>query len=624
MGLFRRKRTEEFDDSEWADLDKLLPKDELAEKNISAPKKTAEKISKKPEKKAKEAPEKTDKAPLEKERPSTAPKDKQPVENVSESKKAKTPLETPSIDDEVAELEAEVRREDANEYEAPIVVQRKLIAAFLYGNSVLEKSNVVLRASDEAMVLAGIRDGRITEKDEKSLLYSIVDPIKRFGEDGVDRRLGYAERERRILSYMTGSGFNGWEATDGVTIQAFLKRFPLPADFEAASEGFMRVIRTHGNELGAAEYAKAMENFKKQVYGLRKIYSEQLALLKKKAMEQIKTEAGLIEVSQAEARLILSKTVLSGDALVQGPIERKLTTQALYRNGLIPKWKLDFEGLEIALSSAFKLGTRDIILAYTKVNNRCLVRSYYRNTAQGIWRYLPDYALKTAKNGKDEIWCGPGYAEEMFNLPAELQEKLSEIVAKGLVTTIDDPEFLFVGTAKSYPSVEEYLKLRREGKLEGGVYTEVAARPTIVLVEASRERLEPSKVVVSDPEKRPNFKEKLFEWQTQTTLYGKVKAECFPSQDGKLHYTIMEDHKHHAFVSGVDVVSKVTEFGLRSEWVYAGNLSTPIYVSDKFADGYGDESDSKGNQIGMWKNYVSKIGLIQDYQRSKMDRKKVV
>ncbi len=617
MGFLRRKKTEDFDDGEWADLDKLLSKEELSEKmSEKTSVKTSDKIRVAEEKKVD-----SKKNDL-KEDNSKDDEKKEVFKKAPAIKKAS--VKEPTIEEEVAELEEEVKREDALEYESPIVVQRKLVAAFLYGHSVLEKSNVVLRASDEALVLSGMRDGRITEKDEKELLMAILDPIKKFGEDGVDRRLGYAEKERRILSYMTGSGFNGWEATDGVTIRAFMKRFPLPADFEAAAEGFMRVIRLHGNEIGVSEYAKAMENFKNQVYGLRKIYAEQLAILKKKAMEQVRTEAGLIEVSQAEARLILGKTVLSGDALVQGQIERKLTTQALYRNGLIPKWKLELEGLEIALSAVFKLATRDVILAYTKVGEKMLVRSYYRNNSQGVWRYLPDYAMRENKAGKSEIWCGVGYAEEMFNLPAELQEKLSEVAAKDPVLTIDDPEFLFVGTAKAYSSVDEYLKLRREGKLEGDVYTEVAARPTLILSEVSRTRLEPKKVIISDPEKRPNFKEKLFEWQTQTTLDGKVKAECIASNDRTLRYTIMEDNKHRAWVSGVDTVSKITQFGLRAEWIYVGYLTTPLYVSLSLADDFGDESDKKGNYIGMWKHYVSKIGLIQEYQRSKMDRKKVV
>lgn len=532
-------------------------------------------------------------------------------------------LET-AIEEEVEALEKEARTEDAPEVEAPIVVQRKLIAAFLYGTSVLEKRNVVLNASDEAMVLSGMRDGRITDKDAKNILKAIKDPIKKYGEDGVDRRLGFAERERRILAYMTGAGFNDWEQTDGVSLKEFVKKYPMPADFEAAAEGFLKIIRAHSDEAGFSEYVKAMENFKQQVYGLRKVYSEQINVLWKKAAEQIKTEAGLIEVSPAEARLLMYKTILFGDALVQGQMERKLTTQALIRNGLAPKWKLDFEGQKIALSGAFKAGTREVVIAYTEVGEKMVARSYYRDTGYPVWRYLPDYALKKNKAGKEEIWCGIGYAEEMFNLPAEMQAKLSEIATRGTLKTIDEPEFLFVGTAKAYSSVEEYLKVRREGKLEGEVYTGVAARPRTLLSEPSRHRLKPSELKVEKMDFKPNFKAKLFDWQMQTALFGKVKVECFPSMDGSLKWTFVEDSKHRAWISAVDAFSAVTSTGLRAEWVFTGDLSTPVFVTRVAADGFGDENEVRGNYIGMWGTYVEKIQLVKEYLRSKMDRKKVL
>lgn len=611
--------TEEIEEQKAAEKaekerEETLRKAEI--ERMEAEKKAAEE-RKAIEKAAKEAKRAEKEAEKERKAAEKAKKEAEEAERLAAEEEA-------AIEEEISELEEEVQKEDAPEVEPPIVVQRKLIAAFLYGNSVLEKRNVVLNASDEAMVLSGMRDGRITDKDAKSILKAIKDPIKKYGEDGVDRRLGFAEKERRILAYMTGLGFNDWEQTDGVSIKAFSQKYPMPADFEAAAEGFLKVIRKHSTDEQFAEYVKAMENFKQQIYGLRKIYAKGIKDLWHKAAEQVKTEAGLIEVSPAEAKLLMYKTVLFGDALVQGQIERKLTTQALIRNGLAPKWKVTFDGQKIALSKAFKDATRDVIIAYTEVGEKMIARSYYRDSGQGVWRYLPDYALKTNKAGKEEVWTGIGYAEEMLNLPAELQAKLSEIVSKGLLKTLNDPEWLFVGTAKSYPSVEEYLKVRREGKLSGEVYTEVAPRPMIALAEPSRHRLKVSELKVSSMDLKPNFKEKLFDWQIQTTLYGKVKAECFPSMDGSLRYTFFEDSKHRAWIAAVDAFSEVTSTGLRARWAFAGDLATPIFVTRVAADGFGDENELKGNYIGMWSTYVEKIPLVKEYLRSKMDRRKVL
>lgn len=622
MGFLRRRQIEEFDDNEWSDIDSLLKdeKETLGGRRKRAAKKATAKVKQKAEE--------------------SEVKQKEVKQARQEKKKLETEAEMAR---EVAELEAE-EPEMLVESEPQAVVQRKLIAAFLYGPGVFDKTDVVLKENDEELVLSGMRDGRITEAAARDLLFSIKDPIKKYGEDGVDRRLGYAEKERRILSYMTGRGFNGWKQTDGVTIREFSKKFPLPMDFEAAGNGFLKVIRGHSSEKGFYEYVKAMRNFKEQIYGLRRLYAREIANLQRRSAEQVTTEAGLIEVGQAEARNMMNSTIVRGEMWVDGAIERRLTTQVLLRNGLIPRWKLYFDGKEIALSGAFKVGTRDVVIGYVRISDgdasetaagmvvggkpsaRMVARTYYRNGPTGVWRYLADYVVKDFSGKKSEIWPGVGYAEEMFRLPAELQAKLSEVAEKGMVEfSADEPEFLFAGTAKKYSSVEEYLKLRRKNELVGEVYTEVASRPLVALSGTSRMRLNPEKLTISEISQKPDFRRKLDEWQISTTLYGRLVVECFPSVDGSLKYIFAEDRRNRAFLIGVDAAeSEVTSTGLRANWIFAGDLATPLYVAKNMADGFGDETETKGQYIGMWKNYVSKIKLIREYQRSKLDRKKVV
>ena len=67
--------------------------------------------------------------------------------------------------------------------------------------------------------------------------------------------------------------------------------------------------------------------------------------------------------------------------------------------------------------------------------------------------------------------------------------------------------------------------------------------------------------------------------------------------------------------------TKLTSTGLRAEWAYPGDLATPVYERVTKSDGYGDDADQKGGYISMWDKYVSKLGIIKDYLRAKLDRK---
>lgn len=548
----------------------------------------------------------------------------------------KLPLKAKEIEREVmksAEVEPPMVVEETDEEYEPEphekedidVLKDKLVAGFLYGPGQLEKPRVNVSRDDTNAVLSGIRDGRYGRKAQRDLIKSLKSPVERFGEDGVDRRLGVAaEKERRILAYHTGIGFSNWRETDGVSIKEFLKKYPLPQDFDAASEGFLGVIRKSSGDVTYADYVSAMENFKWQIYGIRQDYFEALKLLVRKSEEQITTATGLIELDQVASREIIGSTRIEGDAWIEGSLERKLTIPVILRNKLVPKWKLELEDAVLAFSTAYKMPTRDVILAYVLKDSFWKLRSFYRNALDGVWRYLPDYAMRQTASGKTEMWCGQAYAEEMLILPAALQMRLSEIAEKGYAhTLVDNAEFIFAGTALRYGSLKEYLETRSLARLSGALYAEVAARPTVVFGKPSKVKQKPSEVGVAseDHGSQPDFSSTVHEWVSPTGLNGKVRATSFFSKDGKLEYVFYEDNQHRAWLGQVEVKSSLTSTGLRAEWAYPGDLATPVYERTVKSDGYGDDADQKGGYISMWGRYVSRLAIIREYLRAKLDRK---
>ena len=222
-----------------------------------------------------------------------------------------------------------------------------------------------------------------------------------------------------------------------------------------------------------------------------------------------------------------------------------------------------------------------------------------------------------------EIFCGVGYAEESLVLPAEIQKRLTEVAEeKPLRGLIDASEFLFVGTAVRYDNPAAYLEARRERQLVGSVYGEVEMKPAVVFGTTGKFKTKPTELLVEDEAASPDFSHVEFTWTMNTGMYGKITATSFVSRDATLLYTFFEDSKQRAWLANVELLtSEVTSTGLRSEWAYAGDLGTALYVPVRKSDGYGEDDDMRGGHISMWKRYVSRIPMVKEYLRAKLDRK---
>jgi len=333
-------------------------------------------------------------------------------------------------------------------------------------------------------------------------------------------------------------------------------------------------------------------------------------------------EIGLVKTNESEVKKILKATTIRGDAWIKDRIERRLSTQILLRNGLHPRYKITFSGIPMTFSGSFRVGTRDVIIGYIEFNGETVARSYYRNNSQGIWRYLPDYALRRNNAGRSEVWCGQAYADEMLILPALLQKELTAIAAEGLIKNIiDEPEFLFVGTAKRYESMKEYLAYRKEGQLTGDIYQEVSTRPTVVFSGGNKTKSRPTDLVIEDENARPDFSRAISEWSMSTGLFGKITAYSYLSKDLSLEYVFRRRPKT-ACLSPLHRYQKATSPPLVSILNGLTPATYPLHFMNYCkSDGFGDDNDIKGGYICMWKKYISKITIVKEFLRAKMDHK---
>jgi hypothetical protein len=57
--------------------------------------------------------------------------------------------------------------------------------------------------------------------------------------------------------------------------------------------------------------------------------------------------------------------------------------------------------------------------------------------------------------------------------------------------------------------------------------------------------------------------------------------------------------------------------GVRKKWVKGENLTTPAYEYFTQDGGYGNTSKTNGRYVDMFKNYLSKVPVIQEYCKSR-------
>lgn len=488
--------------------------------------------------------------------------------------------------------------------------QDKIIATVMRGNTdIIGQHEVMIRHSDREAFLSAIQSGAYGMPEWRNLISHIAGPTNLppeyrkttdqiFAEMSTGKKADASRerQEKRILAYMTGLGFEGYNGASGESVKKFLSKFPEPMDFEEASNAFMHSLSKVNTPAKYQEYEKSMADFKNRVYGKKQEYWEQVKSL------------------QHEAQCLSAK--VEGDPFVSHGRTYQLTPEHLLKNSLAPAYDFNIEGTQIGLSKAFDDGDgHDACIAYVHTKDGIKARTYYRSRSAGMWRYLPDYL--PSGNG---YWYGKGNAEESLSLPFGLQSKLNEIISSGNKAKIghDNPDFFLLGTAKRYNDFYEYGEGLRNHTLRGDQYQEVSNFPELNLGKLSQSKEYPGLVgesLMSGP-KEPDYTRELDSYNMRHEMYGTVKVRLYKSKDGALNYTMCETGQggsKKAWVGSIEAVSPISSTGCRTEWVSMGDVGTPLYEYDSQDGGYGDYTDTKGSYVSMWKNYISKMPLIRKY-----------
>lgn len=305
-----------------------------------------------------------------------------------------------------------------------------------------------------------------------------------------------------------------------------------------------------------------------------------------------------------------------------------LTRTNLKEHGLYPYYKIDIANTKpIHTSVPFLIADdRVAFLAYTDYGSRygLVARIFYRSNSQGIWRFLPAYRIE--ENGDIHYVKWSSTTDSMVNLAFPLQSALTKLARRGkpVVPRGINSDLLDLGTV-------------RNSKEPGSRYLE----PPVNFYRPDEEQLSgnfhstrngliaPHEMTFEAPDNEPNFDHRLEVSTRETSLYGPVLVEVFPSFDGKYRYMFCRDAKGRVWIGGVENCDPIWPIGIRETFVNAGDLTTPPweYYSDDdpahdFTAVYGNHSKRLGPYADMFDNYLSKIPVIQRYlrERGKINR----
>ncbi len=288
---------------------------------------------------------------------------------------------------------------------------------------------------------------------------------------------------------------------------------------------------------------------------------------------------------------------------------REITEEFLRDLKMGPKYYTQVEGRKIFFSRPYKIKGRVALLAYVQDGDKYYVpRTYYLSSSQAVWRYLPSARLFLDEDD-NFVQVGhfnKGYSEDSLPLGFQLQKIAGQILAREKVVELgyDDSVLLFVGTTRD--SQWTYRK-------------EVDPLPDKLTFKDRPHELnsyvKPEELTFKDTSDEPDFNQLLDQFEVQSPLYGKVQAKVFPSRDRKYKYSFYTDSKNRTWIGTIETNGGIGSVGLSRQWVYGGSFSVPAYEYLSQSYGYGNNKDIDGDYIDMWEKYLSKVPVIQDFQR---------
>jgi hypothetical protein len=277
-----------------------------------------------------------------------------------------------------------------------------------------------------------------------------------------------------------------------------------------------------------------------------------------------------------------------------------------------PKHFITIKDIKIGISDPILNIKRksDFFIGFVYLNKKIYVNTFFLSRSQGVYRCLVGYSMK---NGKVRHH-NKGWGETSITLPIKLQLKLFELSKNTDSLNFEDYTNMFYGASEEIYK-RDYVEYHNEVEKTG-------SKIPIPYSGNYRVKIPPQDLNILESDYYPNFKQLKSHIEFNNRMYGNTSYYEFKSNNNLLNFLFCKN-AWASWIAHLEVTnSSVTSYGLFKDWVHAGDLNTPPYEycfinkKGKFKDqtgGYGNKENIYKSYHGMYKNYLSKVGVIKDF-----------
>ena len=267
---------------------------------------------------------------------------------------------------------------------------------------------------------------------------------------------------------------------------------------------------------------------------------------------------GVDEVSPEQSNLLLARTNFAGNPQAHGTVDQA---------GLKPRYTTTVRGRRMHLSKPFQARGYNAFIGYVEADDGALhARTFYQSKSQGIWRSASG-VIGQATFGK-----GPeGHFESSTNLPAELQQRLSE-VSRNSDKAAGDPQAQEVSL---YAPLEK-LSLSEPSRFDRQVEAKPFGRfERRVALDQYNSIGEPTSFQYDHPGQEPHFEGEPETFKMEHPTRGTLQATAVKSRDGESQYLFLQDSDKRTWLGMVESLSDTNDYGVSRQALKDDSLTHP-------------------------------------------------
>ena len=252
-------------------------------------------------------------------------------------------------------------------------------------------------------------------------------------------------------------------------------------------------------------------------------------------------------------------------------------TRFLREEGLIPQYSHTVGDARYTLSDIVDLGDgRVAVVAIVETGDQKVMRLFYRSNSHAEFKVMPARNKLDDLPGSHPLRGLPGYdkgdvGQFALSAPPEIQRELARRLMSKTPKKVPEEELIAATTRvnQNLDDVMTYGVRNMSGE---------TTSTRILKFDRGKEKVPnlPEKVTINSDLDKPIFSEKVMEYTTTSRLSGQLEVYVYKSKSG-LQYTMYKDSANRVWIGSVSKPSAVNSYGVRSQAVDAGDLTSPIY-----------------------------------------------